>query len=303
MDFRDLEYIVRAAEELNLSRAADKLIVSQPTLSKTLARLEEAAGAPLFLRNRHGLELTAAGRRFVGIAHKLLRIKRDLDDEMRVIAQGQAGRIQLGISHTFSRSLVPKVLPVYSRLHPDVEVVIHTHTSSLLENLLVQDAIDVAVLVETGRNSSLAYEHLFQEEVLLAVAKDGKLAAKAAKRKGRAFPFIAPAELAGERFILSQAGMRLRESADAFFRAEGIIPDIAVTTASNMTALRLASHGVGVAFIPASYARLSLEPPLPRFFSTSASLPDWNVAVVMRKKSVASPLLAGFAAAFKDACA
>lgn len=303
MDFKDLEYIVAVAEEESLSRAAEKLIVAQPTLSKTVARLEKAAGSPLFVRRQHGLELTEEGGRFVDIARKLLKAKRELDEEIRAIANGRAGRIHLGISHTFSRVLIPKVLPLYSRDNPGVEVVIHTETSSVLERLLLNDEIDVAVMVETTHDNSLAYEPLFREQLLLAVADDNPVCGMAAERPGgkRGNPYIDPKHLTGQRFILSQEKMRLRESADAFFRAEGILPDIAVTTASNMTAMHLASHGVGIAFLPLSYTLLNLEPPLPRFFSTAETLRDWDVVIAVRKKNKASPLLKGFIATFKAA--
>lgn len=301
MDFRDLEYFVAVAEDESFSRAAERLIVAQPTLSKTVARLEKTADVPLFLRKQHGLELTEEGRRFVEIARKLLKTKRDLDEEMQTIAHGQAGRIHLGISHTFSRSLIPKVLPVYSRDHPGVEVVIHTETSAVLEQLLLDDEIDVAVIVGTVGNALLTYETLFHEQLLLAVASDTPLSGKAIKRKGEDYPYLEPAMLKNQRFILSQERMRLRESADAFFRAEGIAPEIAVTTASNMTALRLASHGVGVAFLPYSYTQLNLDPPLPLFFSTAATLANWKVDIVIRTKNKASPILGAFIQAFKNA--
>lgn len=300
MDFRDLEYLIAVAGEKNLSRAAEKLIVTQPTLSKTLSRLEKAAGAPLFTRQQYGLEPTGTGLRFLEIAEKILKTKRELDDEMHLIAQGHAGRIHLGISHTFSRGLIPKVLPLYSRDNPGVEVTIHTETSSVLERLLLEDEIDIAVVVETERNRSIAYEALFRERLLLAVSADDPLSGKAKKRPGGEYPYLAPAELHGQRFILSQEKMRLRESADSFFRAEGIVPDIAVTTASNMTALRLASHGVGAAFLPASYAQLNLDPPLPLFFTTAATLADWKVDVAVRKKNRSSPLLKGFIQVLKS---
>ena len=303
MEFRDLEYVVKVAEELSLSRAAEKLIVAQPTLSKTVARLEASTGNQLFIRRQHGLELTEEGRRFVDIARKLLKAKQDLDDEMHAIARGQAGRIHLGISHTFSRSLVPKVLPVYSRNNPDVEVVMHTETSSILEQLLVHGEVDVAVMVlpETARNASLAYETLFRERLLLAVSPDNPLCGLGEKREGMEHPYVEPGALKEQRFILSQERMRLRESAEAFFRAEGLLPEIAVTTASNMTALRLASHGVGIAFLPISYTRLNLDPPLPRFFATADSLEDWHVAIAVHKKNGNVPLLRTFIQTFRDA--
>ncbi|MCD8352138.1 MAG: LysR family transcriptional regulator [Planctomycetaceae bacterium] len=301
MDFRELEYFAAMASEKNLSRAAEKLIVSQSTLSKTLAKLEEKTGCPLFARVQHGLHLTEAGENFSEITRRLLRIKHEMDAELHAISQGSAGRVHFGISYTFSKSLVPKVLPIFSRDNPQIEVVIHTETSSVLENLLVDGGIDVAVIVETRRNRSLLYEVLFYEEILLAIAPDNPLCDQAVTRDGEDYPYIAPASLVDAKFILSQEHMRLRDSADAFFKAEKIAPDIAVTTASVSTAIHLASHDVGVAFVPLSYALSPIEPPAPRFFTTAPTLPDWKVSIVRKRNTSKKPLLGSFIKSFKSA--
>ncbi len=301
MDFRELEYFSAMAAEKNLSRAAEKLIVSQSTLSKTLARLEDKTGCPLFDRVQHGLHLTEAGEKFFEITRRLLRIKHEMDAELHAISQGIAGRVHFGISYTFSKSLVPKVLPIFSRDNPQIEVIIHTETSSVLEDLLLDGSIDVAVIVETTRNRALAYEVLFYEEILLAISPDNPLCEKAVTREGEEYPYIAPADLAEAKFILSQEHMRLRDSADTFFHAEKIAPDIAVTTASVSTAIHLASHDVGVAFVPLSYALSPIDPPAPRFFTTASTLPDWKVSIVIKRNSAKKPLLASFVKAFKSA--
>ncbi|MCD8140847.1 MAG: LysR family transcriptional regulator [Planctomycetaceae bacterium] len=301
MDFKDLGYLVGIAEEMNLSRAAEKLIVDQSTLSKTLARLEAKAGQPLFYRTQAGLEITGAGTRFVAIARRLLKLKEEMDDEMRVITKGLAGRIHLGISYTFSRTLVPKVLPIFNQDNPGVEVIIHTETSALLEQMLLDGSLDVAVIVEPGKNRSLACETLFYEQILLAVSDKNPLSGQGEKKADEDFPYLSPKLLAGRHFILSQTGMRLRESAESFFKAENMIYDIAVTTASVATAMQLAAQDVGIAFIPHSY---TLEPnlsPSLAFFCTDGTLADWRVCIAVKKKGGQSALIKRFVTSFKAA--
>lgn len=301
MDFKDLGYLAGIAEEMNLSRAAEKLIVDQSTLSKTLARLEKKAGGQLFFRTQAGLEITPAGTRFVEITKRLLKLKDEMDDELATIAKGFAGRIHLGISYTFSRTLVPKVLPVFNKNNPGAEVIIHTETSALLEQMLLDGSLDVAVIVETGRNRSLAYETLFHEQILLAVSDKNPLSRQGEKRADEDYPYLSPRALAGQRFILSQAGMRLRESAAAFFKGENLIYDIAVTTASVATAMQLAAQNVGIAFIPHSYTLEANLSPALAFFCTDNTLADWKVCMALKKKSGQSPLIKRFIKSFKDA--
>lgn len=300
MEFRDLHYFVNVAREGNISRAAEKLIVAQPTLSQSIRKLEKIAGVGLFRRVQHGLALTPEGGRFLAIVEKLLRLKEELDGEMRNIASGDAGRINMGISYTFSQSLVPRVLPVFSKRHPGAEVVIQTETSAVLERMLLDGELDVAVMVETEKNALLAYETLFHEQVLLAIAPQNPLCAAAEEREDEDYPYLPPERLAGQRYILSREKMRLRQSAEMFFRAEGIIPNVAVTTASTSTAIHLAAHGVGVAFVPASNAMHDADPPLPLYFSTADTLADWKVSIVRRKTPRAPPLLKSFIETFKS---
>lgn len=301
MDFRDLDYFVTVARTQNFSRAAEKLIVAQPTLSQTVARLEKAAGARLFHRLQHGLSLTPEGELFLAAAEQMLQLKNDLDAEMLGVAEGKVGRIHLGISYTFSRSLVPRALPLFAKAHPEVEVVIHTETSSLLEKMLVNGELDVAVLVETKKKTDLAYEVLFHEQILLAVSPDNPLADKGEEREDEDFPYLAPSLLHGQRFILSQEGMRLRDSAEAYFQAESIPHEAAVTTASISTAINLAANDVGIAFVPSSQAMENAEPALPKYFVTADTLADWKVCMAMKKSARSTPLLSAFVQAFKDA--
>ncbi len=292
MDFKDLSYLIAAAREENLSRAAEKLIVAQPTLSQSLSRLEKVSGCPLFQRVPHGLKLTEAGEKFVVLSEKILEMKDELDRELTAIRLGASGRVHFGISATFSDSLVPRVLSDFTRLHPSVEVIIHTETSAVLERLLLEGDLDIAVVVEPAHDSRLAYEVLFHEQILLAMAEDNPLGKEANIAEDEDYPYLSPAQLKDQRFVLSQERMRLRDSAEAFFQKEGIIPDIAVTTASISTAIHLAAHGVGIAFIPSSRAAVHLEPPLPRYYATADSLADWRVSMVTHPRR--SPTLEAF---------
>lgn len=301
MDFKDLNYMVTVADELNFSRAADKLIVSQPTLSQSISKLEKQAGCPLFLRQQHGLSLTEEGERFVTIAKKLLQLKDEMDDEIKSVATGHAGRIQLGISYTFSRNLVPRVLPVFTQEYPNTEVAIHNETSAVLEKMLLDGKLDVAVLVETVKNKDLSYEVLFYEQVLLAVSPDNPLVKKGVSKEDEEYLYLDPKLLKGQRFIVSEEKMRLRESADAFFQKEGITPEIAVTTASTSTAINLAGQNVGIAFIPASQAEADDEPSKPVYFTTADTLADWKVSIAVKKYGRPPSLLEGFIQAFKKA--
>jgi DNA-binding transcriptional LysR family regulator len=298
MDFRDLTYFITVAREQNISRASEKLFVSQPALSETIARLEKRVGRALFLRQRHGLMLTKEGEAFAETARKIIQIKDEMEEELHKVTQGYSGRIRIGISHLFSGVLLPKALPEYRIQRPDVEIVVSNQTSSVLERMLLDDELDVAIMVESKPNEQLVLQVLFYEQILLAISPQNPISALGVS--GEDYPFLPPELLQGQLFILSQEKMRLRESAEAFFAAENISYKTGIITASVETANRLAAYNSGIAFIPAIYAETIDTSPKPSYFTTGESLKDWTVAIGWRKKHKKDQLLQDFARIFKE---
>lgn len=301
MNFRDLENVIAVAKENNISRAAERLYISQPTLSQSIMRMEKAVGCRLFQRERQGLILTEEGQRFLDIAKKILELKSNMDEEMHNISLCRTSRIHLGISHSFSSFLLPKVLPKFNCNYPHIEIMIHNETSLLLEKMLLEGVLDAAVLVLDSSNDNLEYRTLFHEQILLAVSRDNLLSEKGILRPGNKFPYLSPELLCGQNFILSPEGMRLRQTAESFFCSQNITPDIAVTTASVETANRLASYNMGIAFIPIIFAMDNITPPSPLYFITDRTLPDWAVVFARRKNDQPNLMIDSLADALEHA--
>jgi DNA-binding transcriptional LysR family regulator len=300
IDLRHLYYVVAVAKEQNISHAADKLFIAQSALSQIIIKLEERIGTSLFNRQKYGLSLTPEGERFIRTAEKILDIKKERDEDMRLITSRHAGKIRFGISHTFSNSLLPQVLSDFHQDYPSAEIIVQTETSSVLQHMLLDASLDAAVIVELGeRELRLDYEVLFYEQIVLAVSRDNPISQKGIRKGKDEYPYLEPALLCGQNFVLSEGNMRLRQSADIFFAAEGINPIVAVTTADIDTAKNLATHNVGIAFIPISHIIEDQTPKKLCCFSTAASLADWTISVVRTKKSKLFPLMDAFLSALK----
>jgi DNA-binding transcriptional LysR family regulator len=299
MNFNDLNYFVVTANELNVSRASEILHISQPSLSEAIANLEQSVKKPLFARTRNRLSLTDDGRLFLEKAERILAAKRRLDEEMQHITEGLAGRIRLGISSTYSATLLPPGLSAFHEQYPGVEINVTTATSAILEGMLLDDALDIAVVVGGSGNPDIETKLLFYEQILLAVPPENPLCARCAVPENDDYPTVSVDALRGQSFILSPQTMRLRDSADAFFRKEKIEHRIAIVTASIETAMRLSAMGAGIAFIPETYIEIVNTPPLPRFFAAPESLADWQVSLARRKSRRNDILLEHFAAVFE----
>jgi DNA-binding transcriptional LysR family regulator len=300
IDFKHLYYISAVAREKNISRVAEKLYIAQSALSQTIIKMEERIGTAIFNRLRYGISLTLEGRYFVHISDQMLDIKKELDNDLRFITNGHEGKIQFGISHTFSDSLLPQALSDFHWDHPHVEIIVHTETSAVLKLMLLDFSLDAAVMVESGKKDPrLSYEVLFYEQILLAISPENPIVEQGIQKEKGEYPYLEPKLLHGQSFILSENNMRLRQSAETFFAAENIDPVVAVTTANIDTAENLVAHNVGIAFIPASHITKHETPKNLKYFSTAPTLSDWTISIVKTKKSKPSPLLEAFLSILK----
>ena len=282
MEFRELQFVLTISKELSFSRAAKKLFVSQPTLSLTVAKLEQEIGYKLFDRTSTRLKLTEKGKLFAKKAESVLEIKNRTDREIQSMAMSSRDSIHFGISDLFSGILLPRVLSAFYALNPSSRVIIHNETSSVLETMLLSDELDLALVVKAEGVPNLRYQEVFSEQILLAVSQENQVIEQAENLGGK-FPYLAPKLLGQQKYLLSPVGMRSRSSAEAFFAAEGITPFISAITASVDTQNRLASYNHGVAFIPYSFVKSVHLPPNPLYFKTADSLANWTVAIAKRE--------------------
>ncbi len=125
MELRHLRYFVALAEELSFTRAAQRLHVSQPPLSLQIAQLEQELGAQLFVRTSRRVELTLAGQAYLVDARAVLERLDTARQRVAAIGQGQAGRIEVGLSGSHFLGPFPAALARYRQSHPVVDVVLH----------------------------------------------------------------------------------------------------------------------------------------------------------------------------------
>lgn len=167
MDLRQLNYIVVIAEELNLTKAAERLFVSQPTLSLYLNRLEKELGIPLFIRQNNRLVITPGGVRYVETAKKMLEMKKELYRELHITSEEPV--LNIGISSLFMQKILSEIFPEFKAMAPHFQVnVTEGRATSILEKMNA-GLLDVAIV---GRENIIQDERyriqvLLQEECFL----------------------------------------------------------------------------------------------------------------------------------------
>jgi DNA-binding transcriptional LysR family regulator len=150
MTQKELVYVLAVAKEKSISKAAQKLFITQPSLSNAIKKIEEALGTKLFIRTNRGLKLTFSGERYCAIANDIIKIFEDFEIEISDINNLKKGRLHIGITAYISTYLLPKVLPKFKQAAPNIDFTFIELTSVELEKELKEGLIDFAIMPTAG---------------------------------------------------------------------------------------------------------------------------------------------------------
>lgn len=169
MDFGLLKSFIAVADEKSMSVAAKHLFISQQSLSKQIAKLEEELGTQLFVRSRP-LGLTEDGRQFLRVAKEILILKRQYE-ESSSRGTGSAQYVHMGIEHTVARAVLPYVLPRFLHRHPDIYVKVNEESPVVLQKAVTHDGVDLVVGSMSSTPDNYETVELCKKEQLLVVPK------------------------------------------------------------------------------------------------------------------------------------
>ncbi|MBD2894999.1 HTH-type transcriptional regulator GltC [Actinomadura sp. RB99] len=242
------QFLVVARLE-HLSRAADELRVAQPSLSRTIARLEGELGTPLFDRAGR-LRLNDAGKLFRGHVERALG---ELDAGRRAVAEAAGagfGTVRLA-SETFLTFTGP--LAAYKRAHPHVEVELHQMAATDMARALLAQDVDLCAASQPLRADGLESLELFEETVWLATPPDHPLAGRAS---------VTVDELAGQPFIAAHKGHWQRRLLDRLFAARDLAPKIVCEGDEVSAIAQLIMAGLGIGLVPDLARRSAARAPV-----------------------------------------
>jgi LysR family transcriptional regulator, benzoate and cis,cis-muconate-responsive activator of ben and cat genes len=178
MELRHLRYFIGVAEEENVSRAALKLHVSQPALSRQIRDLEDELGFPLLERSAKSVRLTEAGRTFLIEARAVLQRAEDAVKAARAIATGGRGELQIGYAPSLTARILPATLRAFQAQLPNVRVKLHDLSTAEMLAGLRDSKLQIAFVVRPAAAVSrgLRFEELVRDPICLAVAPKHPLA-------------------------------------------------------------------------------------------------------------------------------
>ncbi|OON42228.1 hypothetical protein BTJ39_03115 [Izhakiella australiensis] len=176
MDQKSLTSFVVLAEELQFSRAAKRLNLTQSALSQQIARLEKELGIALFERTKRSVRLSECGHVFLPDAQKVIDDIKQASETARRAAKGQLGKIAVAYVDAAPFSLLSPIVMHFRKLFPDVELVLHEMTSDEQYSALLNDQIDIGLLRPLYKAEWLHTATLLREPYVVAMHKDHELA-------------------------------------------------------------------------------------------------------------------------------
>jgi DNA-binding transcriptional LysR family regulator len=257
IELRHLRYFIAVAEEGHVTRAAARLGIQQPPLSQQIRALEGEVGVTLLLRLPRCVELTEAGRVFLGEARAVLAQVEHAVDAAQRTARGEQGQLAVGFTGSAAfHPLIPAVVRAFREQSPHVDLLLEESRTGDLIEALQKDQLDLAFIrVPVGDTAGLTIEALLDEPMLLALPAQHALLLNGRRKR------IALADLAEETFILYRrpSGPGLYDAIIAACRAAGFSPHIGQEAPRMVSTLSFVAAGLGVSIVPESMRRLNTE--------------------------------------------
>ncbi|WP_296247746.1 LysR family transcriptional regulator [Pseudomonas sp. UBA4194] len=254
MELRHLRYFIAVAEELHFGRAAELLGISQPPLSQQIQTLEQELGARLFERTNRRVELSEAGRLFLGEARQVLAQVDKAADVARRAQLGELGEMKIGFTSSAPfNSGIPKAIYAFRQAFAAVHLNLREMSSTEVAESLVDESIEVGIMRPLALPDSLSYIELFSEPLVAVLDAKHPLAA----RDGG----ILLQELAEQPFVFfpRSYGSGLYAQLLNLARQAGFSPHIAQEAGEAMTIIGLVAAGLGVSVLPASYKAMRMD--------------------------------------------
>jgi DNA-binding transcriptional LysR family regulator len=240
-----IEAFLEVARRQNLSRAAEALFVSQPTLTARLQSLEATLGEQLFIRTRRGMRLTEAGDAFLPYAEHAVAALADGRERLAELRRGVAGRLVLGAPPTVSTYTLPALLARFSAPHPGVRLAVKTGTSEEILDMVLHDQVQLGI-IRALANQEIETIPLYTDTLVLIAGPGHRLARSSTGRQARM------ADLAGEVLVLFGRSSSYLEFTTATFRQAGVLPGSVLELDNIEAAKKMVERGLGVSLVPTS---------------------------------------------------
>lgn len=259
MNYLSLRYFLAVANELNITRAAKKLYISQQSLSEHIGKLEAEYQVKLFERSPK-LELTYAGKCLQELAEQVVSLDTQIEGRLQEISQKRRVKLSIGMSPVHGRIILPCILPQFYRENPDITLNLTLDKSDQIMQLLLDEKLDIVICFQpTAQDPSIKTTKLIQDRFCIVVAE------KLLELVGLRYEEMVQSEqslregLEKIPFLMSLPGTRIYSAANLYFKDNNIVPRILLEIVDLEAQFSLCKSGMGAMFSFEIFARHRIQ--------------------------------------------
>lgn len=270
MELRQLRYFLAVADCGNFTRAAEKVAISQPSLSVQIAALEEELGALLFDRLGRHVALTEPGRVFRDHAQRVIRETELATQSVRDLTGAEQGRLVVGVLSTVNSYLIPPLVCRFKQRFPHVHLQVHAQPSSAIEEAVAANRLDLGLCLLPAINDRLITSRLFTETLVLVAPPGVRRTAKRIRMR----------DLATLPLVLLPSDYCLRKMIEAECTDAGVRPQVSVEMTSPEGILEAVKEGAGLTILPELFVRHRIRGSMLRVIELYDPVPRHDVGVI-----------------------
>ena len=284
MELRQMEYILMIQEERSITRAAERLFLTQSALNQQLQKLEAELGTPLFVRNRSDWRPTEAGLVCIEAAKQILNIKKDALSQIKDLADSSRQAFSVGLIPERGVDMFTAIYPEFHRRFPQVILEPEECNVRTMQKRIARGQLDLGLITLTEeQKDENTYLHMAEEEIFLAAPVSHPLASLGSPRAEDA-PDIDLKEFSRDAFIRISQTSTMYQLSERLFSEAGFSPNVLFYTISNVSKYRMVLAGVGCALLPAVFAL----PDERIVFFRLKQRPSWEITMCCRKEAYLS---------------
>jgi len=289
IDIRQMRYFVTLAETLHFGRAAERLHLTQPPLTRQIAALEKELGVKLLERHSRQAKLTPAGAQFLQDARAVLASFDQACSNARLADKGELGRLSIGFMMHAAHTIVPRLARRYMAHHPGVDLKLREVVPNVLIDDVLADRYDVGVVFPPGLVKGLETRLVHREKLCVAMYPPHPLVQK---------DLISASDLEGHALIATpvEISPALRDAIIGYCRTAGFLPQIRLETQLQQTIVSLVAEELGIALVPESMRRSGITNVV---YRDLANAPSIDHVLIWRTGNI-NPALPGFLALATD---
>lgn len=239
MTIRHLKIFVAVYHEGNMTAAANKLFMTQPSISQAIKELESHYGIVLFERLSKKLYVTAAGEQLYKYAIHIIKLFDDIENIVK--KDSLQKKLIIGVNYTVGVALIHKYIEKFKSLHPNSEIMVKVNKSSILMDMLRKSELDLALFEEIHNESDLVKDVFFDDRILIIAHQEHHLFTKKE---------ITPHDIVKERLLLREKGSGVRDLFELKMKQIGLLTMPYWESTSTTALIKAVENKIGITILP-----------------------------------------------------